>query len=515
MEFFALLEEVVTLVSRVSERADTGLKPTRVGTEYSGKRGTFADVSHNSISPDPMGTKIVYVYEGNGVAIASTSIQAMITSMRTENVLVEVDEGALGTTVAMGNLQTSRLPVKGASLLPVQTTIRLEGGRAIIESTRDGSVDLLSDEALRARAVDEILQNLESIAKLEDRIIVEMTGGLDSRVTLAAALHLGFRDRIDFATRGRSSEPDRMVAERVAHAFDIDFVTIPYLEQEVTEAEFQANGEAWAGVRWLDDVAFRMKEPRDGFVVLTGGMGELFRNYYCEAQYYKYDKPTDYFEQPMTEEVARGVFRIFGSRRRFLMNPSLAEDAFVEELCRDPGTIGHRLFLQYNHFRNRIHYGVATTARNRYFRSADPLYTVSGHELAKRKSTEWQLFGELSFEIIDELFPALNIFPLAEKELPPRFAAASKEHRFLTGREPLSGMKERAPINSIDRFGFARPRANDVGSEYVTPRFDERASGFLKYDLVKSEMESAERMRAHMVKKMIASPVMLMSMINK
>ncbi|CDN95928.1 hypothetical protein BN949_05100 [Agrobacterium tumefaciens] len=484
----------------------------RIGIKYAGDAGTFLDHSGGMLRPDPLGSSLTYVFQGDGIAIASNNIADLIHEMRSAGISVKINAAALGGTLAMGNLQSIDLPVEGAKFLPVQSQVYLANGQATITSARDNSVDTLTDEALRDRAIDEILENLNAIAIGQERIVLEMTGGLDSRVTLAAALHLGLHDRLDFLTRGNGT-PDRICSERFAHAFDIDLVNSPYSAELISDAEFEGNGAFCAGVRWLDDVAFRMVRPRIGFRVITGAMGELWRNYYSEVQYYKFGRRNDYFDQPMTEPLAKEMFALFAGRRKLLADEKSAEDLFVSQLCSDPGSVGQRLFDHYIGFRNRIHYGGAATARQQYFQSFDPLYSVSGYELARRKDTEWQLFGELSFEIIDRLFPALNSFPLAEKEIAPRFASAAREERFIKGRRPMQGMRERAPIKNIEKYPSNKEKANDIMVEYTLPRL-EKLAGVLNLGLIHKQLAEDPAKHTAPICKMGSTGAMLMELVG-
>ncbi|WP_288430194.1 hypothetical protein [uncultured Agrobacterium sp.] len=446
--------------------------PFQEGISYGGGRGAFSEVSCRGddivVTPDFLGSRLIFTFQGQGAAIVSNSISYLISAMKLCGVPVAIDHVALGTTFVMGNLQIEDLPIKGAKLLPIASKASLARGRVTIKSQRSFSDALVSKQTLKHRAIDEVLSNVRSVAaRDENPLLMEMTGGLDSRVAFAAAMGAGLRDRIDFATRGKSIEPDRLIAERVAHAFDIEMVARPYNEETVSVERLIETGQHVAGVRWLDDVAFRMIGFTSGFTALTGALGETFRNYYCEVLYYKKGLRNAYFNMPMNEEKADDFCNFFGNRLSFLADPQAAKDRLKRQLLKGRETVGQTYFRQYTGFRNRIHYGGATAARGSVFVSADPLYTISGYLLAERMDPEWQLFGELAFELIDEFFPALNSFPLAEKEVAPRFLESKAGRRSILSGKPMQGIKPRAGIPNVNKFQVVAKPHTDTGAELV------------------------------------------------
>lgn len=269
------------------------------GIFYSDNRGTFTKIKVRGeeivVEPDFLGTRAVFYYQNKDVAIAANDISLMVSALKHLNFDVEVDYISLGANFAFGGLQTRQTPIKGVYILPLGERIIMRGGKIYREPIDMGQF-LVTKETLRARASEEILENVKSIANSNDeRIVVEMTGGVDSRVTFSAVMAAGLRDRVDFVTYGGPDHPDRIIAEKIAAAFDIDMIVRPYSEQDVSAEEYLQGGSALAGVRWMDDVSFRLKNKSSGFMVLTGGLGESFRNYYAEVGNKKHGRLNDFF----------------------------------------------------------------------------------------------------------------------------------------------------------------------------------------------------------------------------
>jgi len=165
------------------------------GIFYSNNRGTFSIIRINDteayIEPDFLGTRIIYYYQGSGirdVCIVSNDIRKMIHAFNEFNLPVEIDYIALGTTYAFGNLQTYKIPIKNVKMLAVGNAVYINNGRCSITEIKTYT-DLLTKETLRIRAAEEILDNIVGISLSDScRFILEMTGGVDSRVTFSALI---------------------------------------------------------------------------------------------------------------------------------------------------------------------------------------------------------------------------------------------------------------------------------------------------------------------------------------
>ncbi|WP_444904972.1 hypothetical protein ACJJIU_09700 [Microbulbifer sp. CnH-101-E] len=307
----------------------------------------YAYSTSSSVNPDPLGACLTYYYEDGGSSFFSHSIKDIITHLKHNNKPLEVDYDVLASNVVLGNLNSYQTPIKGVKLLPIYTGAVADKNGINLYSQRNDNVGLLTDEALKNRAIDEILGNVKAIADKHEKLVLEMTGGLDSRIVLSAALHLGLQDKICFFTRGKHDVPDRIISERLAHAFDIDLIDGPYGNEEISLEKFESNGSFCAGIRWLDDVAFRMNEWRDGFAILTGGMGGVWRNFYCSEMYYNKGFSVDYFNGPMSEREAGFIFDKFSPRKNWIKNESAVKELYASELCKGEGNVGQRLFHQY------------------------------------------------------------------------------------------------------------------------------------------------------------------------
>ena len=491
-------------------------------------RGTFSQItirpSSLEIVPDYLGTRVFYRFQSRDVQVVGNSVGLIYRVLAAVGVPLSVDREALLTTFLLGNLQLAQTPLAGLELVPIGVWFKMSGrGVSAVGMRPRGSV-LVSDQALKVRTIEEIRENFAFAVELARGapIFLEMTGGLDSRICLALALNLGMCEEFVLLTRGKHEHPDRFCAERMALAYDLKFGRQPFRPQQISAVEAFDKAKPFAGVKWLDDDVFRMPAPDPRrYAVITGGMGEAFRSYYAEVFRYKREKPKAFFDAPVSAKTAEEIFRLFGHRSNLVKEPRAALERFAAQLCHRRTNVGQALFEQYMGFRNRIHYGGAAAARNAVFKSFDPLYTVSGYHLAQRKGAEWQLYGELSFEIIDELFPALNTFPLAEKAIGPRFAEAAKERRFYKARgfaEPgIAGFLARATLENEHVVPPLpdSPAPNDVFRDIVVAAIEGGlGEGAFLMDRLQAIVESGDRERVRILVRAMISPVMFLILVN-
>ena len=472
--------------------------------------------------PDFLGTRVFYRFETDNIQVVGTSIGLIVDVLIRLGVRLTVDREALLTTFLLDNLQLAQTPLVGLKLAPMGGWFRASNRGIEALKLRVRGKGLVSDQTLKARAIEEMRSNFAFAIEQAGvvPIFLELTGGLDSRICLALALNLGMRDQLVLLTRGRHEHPDRLCAERMALAYDLRFGFQPFRPQQISAGEAFDKAKPFAGVRLLDDDTFRMLAPDPRrYAVITGGMGEAFRSYYAEVFRYKTHKPKAFFDAPVSAKTAEEVFRLFGHRSSLVKDPKAILDRFASQLCHRRANVGQALFEQYMGFRNRIHYGGAAAVRNAVFKSFDPLYTISGYQLAQRKDAEWQLYGELSFEIIDELFPALNTFPLAEKAIAPKFAAAAKEHQFYSARgfsEPgIQGYLQRATLESEHVVCPLSDSPHDIFRDIVVAAIE----GGLERDLflmdrVREILENGDREHVRILVKAMISPIMFLILVN-
>lgn len=161
---------------------------------------------------------------------------------------------------------------------------------AVLEA-RGGDVAITRHDALLPALADDtgtdeeaMAALLEVLAELPERPLVALTAGLDSRLILAALLHLGRRPVL--WTAGPRDSTDARVAERLAWEADLD-----HHVAELRPADYvrlagditRRTGGAYPAGDWHSRLFFAGARDLGCPVVLKGANGELARTFYADA----------------------------------------------------------------------------------------------------------------------------------------------------------------------------------------------------------------------------------------
>lgn len=253
------------------------------------------------VETDAIGLKHVYVVRAEQWAAVSTS--ALVLGSLTGG---ELDDVAWGAMAFMGHAIGRRTIFRGVERLPGRATARLTRGHLEVTRAPEPSVPApdTGAEAIRI-AVNDCLAAAPDAG-------IELSGGLDSRVILAA-LPSAHRRRLRALTLGREGDDDVVVARTIARRLRLDHdvvavdatetsqVALKRVRQSVLAHDGQADGLAEAV---LDDVEARAPAGAR----FTGVNGE-----YCRGFYYPGLFPGTRVSASSVRRLSR--WRIFANHR--------------------------------------------------------------------------------------------------------------------------------------------------------------------------------------------------------
>lgn len=256
----------------------------------------------------------------------------------------------------------------------------------------------------------EIEDNIRAVSAASEaggpEIIAHLTGGLDTRMILAASKSLGLASKFTFLSMGPETMADRWVAGRLAAEFGLTMTEwratqvlrnpSTIAEQALWPMEF-SSGLLTAGPH----------EHMAGAdtVVLSGGFGGNFKG--------NYSKSLDDASAPVTfEETARIAERIWGGRAYSTdsdiglyssetVNRRISRFHEIRLAAEQMGMdSGAGLDWAFINVRNRYFVVPTTLEWNTYVHRFDPLYCLSGARLAlslsvKERAANWVVFDLL------------------------------------------------------------------------------------------------------------------------
>lgn len=247
--------------------------------------------------------------------------------------------------------------------------------------------------ALIRHAVAEISENIRAIAASpHTQKICELTGGLDSRLMLAAILGNQLRDVFGYYTSGKLT-PDGQVASHLRRRYGLQRVLIHSSPTDIVSCLTSDLHYGYGAVPLLEFGHFQPERLR-----LTGLMGE-------------------YFRQPLgtnldvTKSLA-GTISLLAPKQRERIIERLRADVFRRRQHFD--TDGGAVLDYYVNVKNPSLSGVINRCHNDVQLKPMPLYSFAGHQAAQLLNDQDRAGGKVMHDIMYDLYPNLVSDPFDE-----------------------------------------------------------------------------------------------------
>lgn len=395
--------------------ADIDASGTLAERDLRGNFAAFLSTSHHCILINDL-LGFVRVYASSDSLFYSTSWLATCAYAGR----VEMDPAAAIEYVLLGASHSEATAAQGVTVLPLGAGMDLACNcrytRARPWQRTEGSAPRSLGEAVEAITDHLKLVFSEVSAAFSGRIQSALSAGFDSRLILAGLLSAGADPKI--FVYGAEGTTDVRVARSVAAALGrpirvVDKQAVdrgrplPDIEQLVAAALF-FDGLPNDGI--LDrgsDIETRLAHTADGHIALSGGGGEIFRNY---------------FHLPNRRFTARELVATFyrGFDRRALREPG-ALHAYVERMAQSilravargetdstRGLDRDQIELAYPLFRCHHWMGVNVSVAIRHGAYMAPLIDPVSVALACRLPLTWKNVGRLEGITIARLSPLLG-----------------------------------------------------------------------------------------------------------
>jgi len=210
-----------------------------------------------------------------GRVVLGATAQEIISALPPEKRVI--DPVAFLELLSFNYMLGNRTLVQGVNRMPWRATLRADGRVERRPPIPHGNAEAQPEQAARELGV-RLERELLEVTKGRERILLQLTGGLDSRVIagILKKLEPQISGAIVCTTWGQRSSRDVAYAERIAHWYDWEFNHIPY-DGELTWANIQ-RGAVWGG----SEVAgfhlhgrewFRQCSPQD--LVIAASFGDM------------------------------------------------------------------------------------------------------------------------------------------------------------------------------------------------------------------------------------------------
>lgn len=244
---------------------------------------------------DPLGMFPIYVAESDGIAWCSTSALALAAALGSQ-----LDAESLRGLFMDGAIRSPHSAFAGIRRVGIGEQVLLADGRVQVDRVWSPFRPPRTYRKLKEAAEEGLMllqRSCRRIYQVWPRCALDLTAGLDSRLVVATIASLGFPVRVTVS--GHQSDLDVTIARQIAQHLQwplLQFDEPPdwgqrrweLFKQGVSLAEGELSGSAIDGV-------VRVKLALSDLVdaALSGGGGELYRDFFWQQEFFKIGKTSD------------------------------------------------------------------------------------------------------------------------------------------------------------------------------------------------------------------------------
>lgn len=362
------------------------------------------------ILPDQLSAALLFTYEGPHVQAASTSLRALVRTLRALGVSLTKSSDFFVELLASesgGYTPSSYEEIKAA---PLHSYLAL--GHSGMSYRRYSSVEPLVQPGLDYeeqlhRATEEIIANASAAATTSGTLTSHLTAGADSRLVGAALTAAGVADKFVFFCGANSVTREQDIAKLIAGHMGWTMTQHPGTATAIavpgTVQNRQAVLEASEGIKTTGPTEGQL---RTSGLVLTGYNGEALKSFYSA----RVDALTPGVFDAETFLNAVWPKNLIDPESGLVLPPAVGRvrDSIQDSIenARDIGvpveTIGDYLYLQ---ARNRYFAWHTAMEGSRYRPQFTPLYSPAMVRLALSMPLAFRADGRITFDLFRLLAP--------------------------------------------------------------------------------------------------------------
>jgi hypothetical protein len=401
------------------------------------------------IIADPLGTYPVFYFDGPNFFAASNDIFRLREALAQLGAECPRLSLIYAGFITLGCAPGGITGFEGIRMLPVGAEIvfRADGSAGI---ERRPLADLLYCSAdldeLLERADDEIRSNVRAIATGGfDDLSCDLTGGMDSRLVVAAILAERLGNAFSMVTRGDQSAPDAQVAAMIREKFGLRRSSGGVSKVGTQEPLSGLQHALWRS-QGMMELPFIFASP-PAFMRLTGGLGELMRTFWSNPPD---GPPLGRLHQNLARAGTKYISP-FAARR---LRRMIAEDAtaILEEGVASED-LGDAFYLA---SRNRYHFGVPWRGSGAQFH---PLYSPAAIAAAHKLRRERRRINAVGHALMSRWSRDLAAMPFADKAW----------HHSLTKPTPPVKASPTSSGDDASRGGRWRATKRAFGQRFPSP----------------------------------------------
>lgn len=393
-------DQLSSLASRLRE------KPESVSGVFS-----FVEFSQSSvvIRTDLLSQYPLFIYEDErsaGHYLISNNIHLIARALKSVNVPIRKSAEAISQALIFGTTFSDETGYEAIKLLPPDVTVSINETGELKKSERDpfdvpnaGQYrDYLTDTATELKeTVGEAFQHLGA----DFNQVVDLTGGADSRMVMAAVKAAGFADDARVFCMGGPARADRMVADYLIQKYEFRPATV-YISNDSEELSFEEFLRRGMGRH------FGMKYSEfndtgsyyiDDYARYSGYFGE-FSRVFDEQLLSKGQSVETLVDSYLQKRPADNVLVTDAGRNSF-REKMLSELTAISDRFSVESGAAAREFYRRN--RSRVHFGLAARLASTVRVGIHPLSTPRLGQLSAMLNSKLSAKNKVAFDLISAL----------------------------------------------------------------------------------------------------------------
>lgn len=486
------------------------------GVHLSGSLALYVRDSSGSyaILPDPIGAGLIFHYKKLGIEAISSDLGLLVDSLAEEGVVLAKSLAYLGILTATGSGGFGYAPYEGVEVLAPGLWVQAgKDGISFIPYTESSQIYTGSESyesALEAIAA-EIQDQVQAAANYEaDYKISHLTGGIDSRLVLAALRSLDLADVFSYYSMGGKGVPDYDIAYGICGSLPAKMTAFGgYVEVSRARSwkeTFIGSYEETSGVA---NTLGSVWSQKNSSLILSGGYGEFFKSFY--------NKGEEAHSDPAV--IAEQMFGQLGMGRNSRM--CLLSEDFKNHLVTvlgkeiDEGLargIRKDAVLDYRYMtgRNRFFVGEISRTLSHSVPRYDPLYSLQSARLALSLDGKTRNANVIGLDLMKKLDPVLASLPYDKDRLSGFYEElrGPQTRTNFSGLEPVVLPRPQLDLPKAPARTWSFPRVTPEETAYarklgMQPRY------MVQHQLIKAEMpEIIEEIGASKLGEIINMPLL-------
>jgi len=299
-------------------------------------RGAFCGFWGNektyTLFVDHVGNRGLYYYCQNDIVIFSSNFYFMIELLRYHNIVLTVSKQAIKYMLEQGFMLDDTtfaeeirrvcpgetIEIQNNCVVNKQRYYRIDNTSAVFDMTEEEmirEIDFYFKQAVK--------REFEKDREYGYKHLVDLSGGLDSRMTCWCAHQMGYTDQTNF-TYCRKNYLDFEIAKEIALKLKHTFLFMPLDDfqwyREVEEILQRNNGSAFYATITGGNRFLRLIDCRRYGIEHTGMVGDAILSTFYANEQYNYDKPNgseNAYSQLVRYDIPLSIIERFDNREQF------------------------------------------------------------------------------------------------------------------------------------------------------------------------------------------------------